>query len=361
MEPRGEHPHRCTAGHRWQHTGAPAAACEIPAYHPVTGDLPFVSPSDCPVCCGRQDLLVRALHEHYCNLCDGDWDHEGICMDSLAANCPWCFPKPDLEPTPGGRRGPHFHFCSECGQNWQHGAGCSAPLRAALPECTGCQRGLVHSTDEWPAEVAPTMLVGPSKTLRERIRPLALPIGLAAGVLLSLPIVFKGYSALRSPTTNESLSLGKPPAADYRPAPAPIAPRATEPTPDAAKPGVAPHPAKSIPPRVTVSPPPAPRAPAPARQGPVVDRRVEPRAPSEPAASPRASIEPTPPPSRSQLVPESAAPAPPILPAQGESGARAASVAVTLPSIPGAPPFGGLTGSSGRDTSLDGHPRRVAR
>src|SRR5207302_1924053 len=83
---------------------------------------------------GRNDLLVRELHSHYCNMCDGDWEHAGHCLDSLAACCPWCFPKPGSEPMPGARSGPHFHVCSECGQNWHHATGCSAPLRAAFAE-----------------------------------------------------------------------------------------------------------------------------------------------------------------------------------------------------------------------------------
>ena len=148
LEPRPEHPHRCTAGHRWQHTGPAALQCAVPAYDSVTGDLAFVPASECPVCCGRQDLLVRELHPHYCNLCDGDWDHEGVCVDRLAAYCPWCLPKTDAEPAPGARRGPHFHYCSECGHYWRHDAACSAPLRVALPEGTACRTAPAESIEE---------------------------------------------------------------------------------------------------------------------------------------------------------------------------------------------------------------------
>src|SRR5215510_12388360 len=74
-EPRAEHPHRCTAGHRWQHDGPAATTCRLPIYDAVSGDLPFVGPEECPVCSGRDDLLVRQRHVHYCNICDGDWAH----------------------------------------------------------------------------------------------------------------------------------------------------------------------------------------------------------------------------------------------------------------------------------------------
>jgi hypothetical protein len=373
MEPRGEHPHRCRAGHRWQHTGLPAAACEIPAYDPVTGDLPLVPKSACPVCSGRQDLLVRALHPHYCNLCDGEWDHEGVCVDSLAAYCPWCLPKSDLERAPGARRGPHFHYCSECGQNWQHEAGCSAPLRVALPECTACHGTSAHLDEVGGVDRSSEIHASVDKTFHERIRPFALPIGLAAGVLLSLPIVFKGYSALRGPTADSSISVEARRAADSRPAPVRNAPTATEPTPDVPRPQVEPHPASSIQTRAPVSPPPAPRARAPraeARREPAFVSPAEQHAPSrpearraEPTSRPPDDVRtapptPTQPAARSKRLAEAA---PKMPPAASESEGRATPVAAALPSIPGAPPFGELTGSSARDHSLDGHPRRVAR
>lgn len=383
VESRTEHPHRCTAGHRWQHTGSAAVVCEIPAYDMVTGDLPFVAAKDCPVCCGRQDLLVRELHVHYCNLCDGDWDHEGVCVDGLAAYCPWCFPKPDSEPTPGVRRGPHFHYCPECGHSWQHETGCSAPLRAALPECTGCKRTPAQSDEERWSELAPAMPSRRARTLRERLRPLALPMGLAAGLLLSLPIVFTGYSALRNPAVNDSVSVTGPRLESKRPAPAPTTPTPTALTPTAPTP-IAPAPIASAP----IEPTPAAarrRIPTPrseARRVPAIDHPSEQRAPnvrlqdapSQPGPLRPASTSgtgddsraipsaPAPSPVRSELIVESTAPAPEISPAAAsESGVRATPVLVTRPSIPGAPPFSGLTGSSGRDPALDGHPRRVKR
>jgi hypothetical protein len=348
-------------------------ACEILAYDPVTGDLPLVPKSACPVCSGRQDLLVRALHPHYCNLCEGDWDHEGACVDSLAAYCPWCFPKPNVAPAPGARRGLHYHYCSECGHNWQHATRCSAPLLAALPDCTGCNKTPPAGHGERLPALSATIPAGPKKTVREHIRPFAVPISLAAGVLLSLPILFKSYSALQSPTANKSASMEEPRPADSRPAFVPAPPKAPEPTPDVVRPRVEPGSAKSIrAARPGSSPASATRAPAlrtEARRGPAVDRPVEQRSPSEPATRPPSSVStkaddvratpPAPPsPTPAELYAESAPKMPPDL---SESGARATPVVVTLPSIPGAPSFGGLTGSSARDTSLDGHPRRVAR
>jgi len=329
-------------------------------------------------------------------------------MDSLAAYCPWCFPKQDSEPAPGARRGPHFHYCSECGQNWRHETACSAPLRAALAECTGCRQTPAERDEEPQPELAPTMLVRPAKTFRERVRPLALPIGIAAGVLLSLPILSKGYSALRGPAVNHSVSVTQPlpaakpqaptpvapppiesapsapaPSAPTPIAPAPTTPASTAPTLDAARPRTEPRTAKAAPARDVSRPLPPPRISAPrteARRMPAVEhpseqraRDIRPRNDAPSVASPSAPAPgkaddsriipsaPAPSPARSEPVAESAPRTPETPPAASESGMRAPPVIVTLPAIPGAPPFSGLTGSSGRDTALDGHPRRVAR
>src|SRR6266542_393471 len=85
------HPHRCRQGHRWQHAGPTALTCEIPPLDPESGNLPYVSPRECPLCSGREELLVRDVHPHYCPLCEGDWTHDGRCMDGLVSSCPWCF------------------------------------------------------------------------------------------------------------------------------------------------------------------------------------------------------------------------------------------------------------------------------
>src|SRR5438093_9621179 len=95
------HPHRCTAGHRWQHTGPTALTCEIPACDPESGELPYVGFQDCPLCSGREELLIRDAHSHHCPVCEGDWSHEGRCLDGPSAWCPWCFPTTDPGRPPG--------------------------------------------------------------------------------------------------------------------------------------------------------------------------------------------------------------------------------------------------------------------
>jgi hypothetical protein len=377
LTPRAEHPHRCTAGHRWQHDGPTAVTCEIPTYDRVSGDLPFVSPAECPVCCGRSDLLIRELHTHYCNMCDGEWEHDGRCLDSLAACCPWCFPKSDAEPVAGARRGSHFHFCSECGQNWRHAIGCSAPLRAALPECTGCRGPLPVRDAEPRVTPLPTQL-RVARALGDRLRPFAVRTGIAAMALLSIPIALRSSSTLWSPVLDSSAPGREarneaPPLAPVPTAPPVLAP----PLPDLAKPSGDSGVSRSD----VVSLPPAPRPPAPRTEvrraapapRPRVERSREPHLlpqPPPPSLAPGPATVPSPPatppkpaPSvaRSELVPETPSRLREIPPASSESAAMAIPVRAELSSVPGAPPFSGLSGSSGLDTSLDGHPRRVTR
>jgi hypothetical protein len=411
MEPRAEHPHRCMAGHRWQHDGPAATTCVIPNYDPVLGDLPFVGSEDCPLCCGRTDLLVRGLHSHYCNMCDGDWKHDGYCPDSLAACCPWCFPKLDAEPVSGARSGPHFHVCSECGQNWRHATGCSAPLRAVLPECPGCRSASAPTEGAVQTQAPSTATASDGvRALGARLRSLARPV--AAIVLLSIPLALKGYWVLRSPGIEgnapafeerietpslaplQSASVTPPapasvpaPTAPTPPAPTPPARTASTPTPSAPAPSAparlaptspahmrsAPAPDPGLPParmrqadRVRPSDlanlplAPAPRpAPAPrndASHAPIRDRVTEPQAQESPAAPSKPA-----PPAPRDLVAEAPLKAPEIPPTPSESVPPAAPARAALPSIPGAPPFAELSGSSGLDTSLDGHPRRANR
>jgi hypothetical protein len=348
--PRAEHPHRCTAGHRWQHDGPTAVTCKIPTYDRVSGDLPFVSPADCPVCCGRSDLLIRELHTHYCNMCDGEWEHDGRCLDSLAACCPWCFPKSDAEPAAGARRGSHFHFCSECGQNWRHAIGCSAPLRAALAECTGCQ-GPLAVRDAEPSVVALPSQLRVARAVGDRLRPFAFRAGIAAMALLAIPAALTGYSKLWSPVLNEA------------PAPTPVsaAPPVIAPTPDLALPPAPPTPA----PRKEVrraAPAPRPRIER-SREADSLPRPATPPPPPAIVQGPPAPAPSKPAPSaaRSEFVAESAPRLRETPPASTETASVVTPVRAELPLIPGAPPFGGLSGSSGLDTSLDGHPRRVTR
>jgi hypothetical protein len=202
------HPHRCREGHRWQHTGPTAVTCRFHVDDSYAGGLPLVSVSDCPLCSGREELLIRSLHTHHCNICEGDWDHEGRCLDGPVTCCPWCFAVAGVTSAPGARRGPHFHFCPACTRNWQHDTLCCAPLRAALPDCSGCHEMVARpSTAEravraWTAfalsraHVSP---IGVARAIRDFIRPAVVPVSItAAGVILAIPILFKLSSTLLS-------------------------------------------------------------------------------------------------------------------------------------------------------------------
>jgi hypothetical protein len=168
--------------------------------------MPILGAQDCPVCCARDYLLVRSVHSHFCNLCAGDWDHGGLCLDGVAAWCPWCFPKLHSTPAPGARRGPHFHYCPECGQNWRHEAACSAPLRVVLPDCPGC--------------LPPPMPAHPhaGRTLL---------VHLAATVLLSMSFLLTGSSALRSPALDAAAPVLELRREVYGPVGTPTAPALT--------------------------------------------------------------------------------------------------------------------------------------
>jgi hypothetical protein len=201
------HPHRCREGHRWQHMGPTAAVCKIAVDDSYTGDLPLVSAPDCPLCSRREDLLKRDLHTHYCNICEGSWDHEGRCVEGVVACCPWCFRSPSAPSAPGARRGAHFHFCPECTQNWQHDTSCSAPLRVALPDCSGCRELLVEpSTGERAVKV--TMTSSPFRVHASAIdvvraachfiRPAVIPVSIVVGVILAVPLVINVSSTLWS-------------------------------------------------------------------------------------------------------------------------------------------------------------------
>ena len=183
------HPHRCAAGHRWQHTGPTALTCEIPAHDPESGNLPDAPSTACPRCSGREDLLIQESHSHCCPICEGDWQHEGTCVEGLVADCPWCFPKAGADPVPGTRQGLHFHYCPKCGRNSRHTTACAAPLRVALPDCAGCRalRG------ERRAERFRAALASPAHALRDvrrLVEALPVPVRLCAAVVLSMPIVF---------------------------------------------------------------------------------------------------------------------------------------------------------------------------
>jgi len=186
----GGHPHRCTEGHHWQHTGPTAATCAIPKHQPESGNLPYVDSQDCPLCSGREELLIRGSHSHHCPVCEGDWTHEGRCLDGLVASCLWCFPKAESDPAPGQRRGPHIHYCPRCGQNWQHTAPCAAPLRVALSECSGCRTPGGQQRAQ-PSGATASSRARALQVVRDLVAPLPVPVLLlAGGILLILFLTF---------------------------------------------------------------------------------------------------------------------------------------------------------------------------
>lgn len=350
------HPHRCQAGHRWRHTGPTAVTCAIPAFDNA-GDLPFVCTQDCPVCCGRDDVLVRGVHTHYCSMCDADWDHEGRCLDGLPAWCPWCFPTAGST-APGARTGPHFHICPECGTSWRHTTACSAPLQAALPDCSGC---FGHNERR---DASPACRVDHVGTRHDLVRPLAIMVSLAASVLLSVPLVLKGWPAFWTavPPIVEPPRAGSPPAstgpehARTEGTSVVLVPSSEPPTLPRRE-GVSARRAKEVSPPTNsrlqeANPPPRATAPLPTAMSGGTD--------SLPAASP----EPSPSTLASEPIGESPSETTDRLAAAPiETPARLTVTAeATKPSIPGAPPFGILGGGSGWETFLEGRdPRPIDR
>jgi hypothetical protein len=217
-----EHPHRCRAGHRWEHTGPTAEGCPI-ARSPSDPDLSDTSPQDCPLCSGREDLLLRPSHAHHCVVCDGDWEHEGRCLEGFFACCPWCFPEPGAGPAAGMRSGAHQHYCPECSRTWEHGRPCGAPLRAVLPECPACR-------DRQPVTHGETVLRREprarraSRSRRRSGRVLGAGIVLGSGLLLAL-IVFKPLplfprhgSQVSAPTSSDTPKVIPQPSSASPPA-----------------------------------------------------------------------------------------------------------------------------------------------
>jgi hypothetical protein len=326
----------------------------------------------------------------------------------------------------------------------------------ALPECTACRAATGEIIEAPPPEPEPVLPlpVRLPRVRSGRVVPLARPIGIAAAVLLSLPILYTGYVSIMRPAVDGSRSATKAaptPAsiASSPAAPAPSAPSRVAPAPPTAAPAVGVIKPEAEP-RAAKAPPALPPATVPRAE----ERRIPPRdspgeqraaraaeqraadaraaqqraadaraaqqraadaraaeqraaearvaeqraadaraarqraAAARPAeqrttdAPPRSDAPPvatrpsvpdagriddmrpnvvTPaPPKRSEVAAQTAAPAQAAPPAD-ESAVRPTPMVVNLPSIPGAPPFGGLNGGSGRDPSLDGHPRRVLR
>ena len=354
------HPHRCQAGHRWQHAGPTALTCVIPA-HDATGDLPIVGPEDCPVCSGRDDVLVRAAHIHYCTICDGDWIHEGRCLEGLPAWCPWCRPLEGTPPT-AARTGPHSHYCPDCGSSWRHSEDCTAPLEAVLPDCSGCA-----NRDERPLATAAAR---PIRAVRSYhlVRPLAMTLSLAACAFLSGSFVLRHLPAFRTstPPIREQPRVVEPPRVMEPPAtrtPAPVAIE-REPTP-----------APSVVARLPQGEP----AALPQRKPPALPRRESASAKRAREVSPRVSPPELPPPAilpppvagsraTEPVVPLSPMPSPaplasePAVESPIQKPERLVAVPmevpVTKPSIPGAP-VGALGGAAGWEAFLERHPRPV--
>ena len=351
------HPHRCQAGHRWQHADPTAVGCAIPTYDGA-GNLPSVGPEDCPVCGGRDDVLVRPAHTHYCILCDGDWVHEGRCLEDLPAWCPWCCPVEGV-PLTAARTGPHSHYCLDCGSIWRHSKGCSAPLEAVLPDCSGCL-----NRDERPLATGAARLVRAVRSY-DLVRPLAMTLSLAACAFLAGSFVprLSPVSRTSTPPIREQLSVVQPPRATEPPATRAPAPTATERKP---------IPAASVA-RVPQGEPPT----LPRREPPALPRREGVNAKGAREVSPRVPPELPPPATLSSPVAESRA-TEPMPPAPVPSPAPLASepsvespiqkperrvavpvdVPVTKPSIPGAP-VGAMGGAAGWEAFLESHPRQV--
>src|SRR5437867_3758592 len=175
---------------------------------------------------------AAGLHSHYCNICEGDWDHDGACEEGAVACCPWCFPIADAAPAPGARRGLHFHFCPECTQNWQHHEPCAAPLRVVLPDCTGCRepsggRSLGFSSS--PPDVS-RPVSGRDFVRRARVlRKVVVPATIAAGVIVAIPLLVLTSSFFWSRAPRNVARVPEPPSSEIPPAlPAPPPPRAPE-------------------------------------------------------------------------------------------------------------------------------------
>jgi hypothetical protein len=344
------HPHRCQADHRWQHAGPTAVTCAIATYD-AGGHLPRVSPEDCPVCSGRDDVLVRAAHTHYCLICDGDWVHEGRCLEDLPAWCPWCCPIEGTTPT-AARTGSHSHYCPDCGSSWRHSKECSAPLEAVLPDCSGCvnrdKRALAHAAARMVRAVRSYDLG----------RPLAMTLCLAATVFLSSSFVLRQWPVVRTltPPVHEQRRVVQPPRVMEPPATRMPAPAAIEREPT---------PATSVA-RLPQGEPPAlpPREATSAKRAREVSPTVPPPELPPPATLPSpgdgsVATEPAPPspvPSPAPLVAEPAVESPPQKPER--LVAVPIDVPVTKPSIPGAP-IGALGGAAGWEAFLEGHPRPV--
>jgi len=352
------HPHRCRAGHRWQHADPTAVGCALPTYD-STGNLPGVGPEDCPVCSGRDDVLVRAAHVHYCTLCDGDWIHEGRCLEDLPAWCPWCCPVEGTPPT-AARTGPHAHYCLDCGSSWRHSEECLAPLEAVLPDCSGCL-----NRDKRPVATTAARLVHAVRSY-DLVRPLAMTLSLAACVFLAGSLVLRLSPVFRTstPPILEQPRVVRPPRVMEPPTTRTPASAAIEREP----------PATSVVARLPQGEP----AALPQREPPTLPRRAGASSKRAREVSPKVAPPELPPPAplpspvarsrATEPMPSSPVPSPaplvsePAIESPIQKGEPLAvvpvDVLVTKPSIPGAP-VGALGGAAGWEAFLERHPRPV--
>src|SRR5882672_463954 len=309
---------------------------------------------------------IEGPHSHYCNICEGDWDHESVCREGPVACCPWCFPTTGAAPAPGARRGPHFHFCPECTQNWHHQAPCSAPLRAALPECTGCHGG----DGGLPPDLAPARPHLSRRDFMRRarfVRKIIVPAAIAAGVIIAIPLLLLASSLWSRHARSVARILELPPIAippvSAPPVPAPLEEppaRAPEEQPSVAAQARQQREGERREARQTRAPEPRAARISPPSESPAAPKPAAPANPPGPADREEARVAPAPaPPSPAPAPPreaiaESAPRAPEATPPQSET--RTANVpGPTVGSIPGALSQGG---GAALDTLLPG-PRQL--
>src|SRR5262245_10589802 len=133
------HLHRCRKHHRWFHTGPSSTSCTLTRDDAGWGDAGAIDAAACPMCSGREYVLVRGPHEHRCGFCDGAWRHQGRCAEGPWASCPWCASNSSTLDTPAVR-GPHLHECPRCYGRWRHGGRCRAPAVSETIPCVMCAR-----------------------------------------------------------------------------------------------------------------------------------------------------------------------------------------------------------------------------
>jgi hypothetical protein len=289
-------------------------------------------------------------------MCDGDWNHEGRCLDGLPVGCPWCFPK-EVSPAPGARTGPHFHYCPACATSWRHTSSCSEPFDAAQPDCSGGvgqnERGHAHAPDHLGRRL-------------HLVRTVLVTGNLAASLALALsftPTEWPGFwtavpMSVEPPASPVSppppVSTGQEQARTEEPS-AVTAP-SREPTKLARREGMSARRTKevslpSLSPEVSL--PSGVTAPPPTTESI-----------SMTGSPPAATLEPSPSTPASEATVES----PPettkrVATAPIEDAARRTTeVQVIERSIPGAPPFGTAGGGRGWETFLEGRdPRPIDR